>query len=333
VTFISKIAFHFRQFLHPFCQFCIKIGFILFMIELRTPIAHGLVDPIEEWCNGLQRCPWGISSDAAGAAYQLFGFFDDAATAHAAWKDLRDEFPALPGDAAETTLDDRDWREAYKAHLRPWSADDLHWVPVWLQDEYPLPAGHTRLLFDAGMAFGTGDHATTRLMARRLLDFRAAHGLTFPAARIIDAGCGSGILALSAALLGAKHVFAFDRDPEAIAVSRENLAANGLPPGAVEFSHAAIEAALHGRCADLLLANIQADVLAIHADDFVNAIAPGGVLAMSGILAAEVNELRATIAPVFAELWKFPAPADSSTFGDSRVLGDWCDLVFQRPTD
>jgi ribosomal protein L11 methyltransferase len=303
------------------------------MIELRSPIVHGLVEPIEEWCNGLSRCPWGISSDAAGAAYQLFGYFDDAGTARVAWKNLRGEFPALPGHATETALDDRDWREAYKAHLRPWSAGDLHWVPVWLKDTYPLPAGHTRLLFDAGMAFGTGDHATTRLMARRLLDFRAARGLGFPQARIIDAGCGSGILALSAALLGAKHVFAFDRDPEAIAVSRENLAANGLPAIAVEFSHEAIEAALRGRRADLLLANIQADVLAIHADDLAAAIAPGGVLAMSGILATEVNELRATIVPVFAEIWKFPPAADPTNFGSSRVLGDWCDLVFQRPAD
>jgi ribosomal protein L11 methyltransferase len=301
------------------------------MIELRTAVDAALVDPLEEWLNGLIRCAWAIEVDATGAIFQLAGFFDDAPTAHAAWAELHAAFPALAAPPRETVLDDRDWKEAYKAHLRPWAEGDLHWVPVWLKDEYALPAGHTRLLFDAGVAFGTGDHATTRLMARRLLDFRAARGPEkFSPARVIDAGCGSGILALSAALLGGRNVFAFDRDPEAITVSRENLAANGLPETAVELGHAGIEAALRGRQADLLLANIQADVLALHADDLAAAIAPGGTLAMGGILAAEVNQVRKAFAPVLAKLWNRNLPVELVDFGDSRVLGEWCDLVFTR---
>ncbi len=302
------------------------------MIELRTAIEAGLVDQLEEWFNGLPRCAWGVATDATGAACQIFGYFDDAVAARSAWEELRAAFPTLPERPAQTTLDDRDWQEAYKAYLRPWSCGELHWVPVWLRDEYTLPAGHVRLLFDAGLAFGTGDHPTTRLMARRLLDFRAARGEeNFRAAKIVDAGCGSGILALSAALLGCRKVFAFDRDPEAVKVSRENLAANGLPETAAEFDYAGIEAALEGREADLLLANIQADVLALHADDLAKAIIPGGTLAMSGILAAEVNDLRAAFEAVLAEGWRLDAPDELENFGDSRVLGDWCDLVFVRP--
>jgi ribosomal protein L11 methyltransferase len=301
------------------------------MIELRTPLPAAFVEPIEEWFNELTRCPWGLDVDATGTAFQLIGYFDDEAAAHAGWLALRAAFPALPASPRQTALDDRDWKEAYKAHLRPWSAGDLHWVPVWLRDEYPLPPGHTRLLFDAGLAFGTGDHATTRLMAQRLLDFRTARGPEkFSTARVIDAGCGSGILALSAALLGAKNVFAFDRDPEAITVSCENLVANGLADQAVEFAEAGIEAALHGRQADLLLANIQADVLALHADDLAAAIAPGGTLAMSGILATEVNDVRAAFESVLGDLWHVHAPDDLEDFGSSRVLGEWCDLVFVR---
>ena len=301
------------------------------MIELRTALPAPLVEPLEEWLNGLTRCPWAIEVDATGAVFQLAGFFDEAGTAHTAWAELRAAFPALAESPRQTALDDRDWKEAYKAHLRPWAEGDLHWVPVWLKDTYVLPPGHTRLLFDAGLAFGTGDHPTTRLMARRLLDFRAARGPEkYSKARVIDAGCGSGILALSAALLGGKNVFAFDRDPEAITVSRENLAANGLPDGAVEFAHAGLEAALRGRRADLLLANIQADVLALHADDLAEVIAPGGTLALSGILAAEVNQVRAAFAPVLAKLWRLDAAGERDAFGNSRVLGEWCDLVFER---
>jgi len=297
------------------------------MIEIRTALPAELVEPLEEWLNEMVRCPWAIDVDAGGAAFQLAGFFDDATAAQAAWAELHLAFSALAAPR-QTTLDDRDWKEAYKAHLRPWSEGDLHWVPVWMKDNYPLPAGHTRLLFDAGLAFGTGDHPTTRLMARRLLDFRAARGQEkFSVARVIDAGCGSGILALSAALLGGKNVLAFDHDPEAITVSRENLAANGLPDDAVELVNAGLEAALLGRQGDLLLANIQADVLALHADDLAAAIASGGTLALSGILAVEVDRVRQAFAPVLEHLWKI-RPADQ--LGDSRVLGEWCDLVFVR---
>jgi ribosomal protein L11 methyltransferase len=303
---------------------------IFCMIELRTEIAANLVEPLEEWLNELTRCPWGLTSEI-GEAWQLFGYFDDVAAAQTAWGQLRGAFPSLPARPAQATIEDRDWREAYKAYLRPWSAGDLHWVPVWMKDQYSLPAGHMRLLFDAGLAFGTGDHPTTRLMARRLLDFRATRGPAFAQSRVIDAGCGSGILALSAALLGCGQVLAFDRDPEAVRASQENLVMNGLRVEAVEVIHAGIEAALHGRQADLLLANIQADVLALHADDLAAAVAPGGTLAVSGVLATEVDDLRMAFEPVLDSLWELDAPDDLTDFGDSRILGDWCDLMFARP--
>ncbi len=302
------------------------------MIELRTPIPVHQVDAVEEWFNSLTRCPWALEVNASGTVFQLIGYFDDAALAQAAWDDLCAAFPALPAHPTQSTLNDRDWREAYKAHLHPWSTGDLHWVPIWRKGEYVLPSGHTRLLFDAGLAFGTGDHATTRLMAGRLLDFRASPGpVGYAAARIIDAGCGSGILAVSAALLGCRNVFAFDRDPEAITVSGENLLVNDLRPDAVEFELAGLEAALHHRHANLLLANIQADVLAIHADDLAAAVAPGGTLAMSGILASEVGDVRAAFERVLSSAWAYDAPDDLEFFGDSRVMGEWCDLVFVRP--
>jgi ribosomal protein L11 methyltransferase len=301
------------------------------MIELRADFPPDLLDPLEVWLNEFDRCPWGLIQGEPNSPYQLFGYFDELAAARTAWGELRAVFPVLPLAPRETVLDDRDWKEAYKAHLRPWSTGDLHWVPVWLEQEYLLPAGHVRLLFDAGLAFGTGDHPTTRLMAQRLLDFRAARGsAAYAQARIIDAGCGSGILALSAALLGCRNVFAFDRDPEAVRVSRENVLANRLPASAVNFVDAALEEGLLGRTADLLLANIQADVLAIHADDLAATIAPGGVLALSGILATEVNDVRAGFESVLSRLWGVNVPDDLNTFGESRVMGDWCDLVFFR---
>jgi ribosomal protein L11 methyltransferase len=302
------------------------------MIELRTEIPPALVESLEECLNEMVRCPWGLTQPLLTGPYQLFGYFEKASAAHAAWKKLRAVLPQLPAHPAESTLADRDWKEAYKKHLHPWTAGDLHWVPVWRKNSYKLPHGHHRLLFDAGLAFGTGDHPTTRLMALRLLDFRSTLGQTdFAKVQIVDAGCGSGILALSAVLLGARRVFAFDRDPEAVRVSQENLRLNRLDPGAVAFSLEGLEAALKNRTADLLLANIQADVLGIHADDLARVITPGGTLALSGILASEVNDVRRKFVPVLKVLWRLMIPRDLNHFGDSRVLGDWCDLAFHRP--
>jgi ribosomal protein L11 methyltransferase len=167
------------------------------------------------------------------------------------------------------------------------------------------------------MAFGTGNHETTRLCIERLVEFEA--GGADRAFAVIDAGCGSGILALSAALLGFRDVIGFDNDPEAIRVSIENADLNGLT-NAVRFTAAGLPEGLGDGGAGVVLANIQADVLIRHAGALAAAVAPGGLLAMSGILAAEAGGVRDAFAAA--------APGWAS---DSRVLGEWCDLGLYRP--
>jgi ribosomal protein L11 methyltransferase len=136
---------------------------------------------------------------------------------------------------------------------------------------------------------------------------------------VLDAGCGSGILALSAARLGFGEVEGFDNDPEAVRVSRENAALNHLD-GRVRFFTADLVAGLAGREVDLLLANIQADVLIAYAGDLVGAVAPGGTLVLSGILAAEAAQVRAAFGGRVPD-WNV----------DGRNLGEWSDLVLRRP--
>jgi ribosomal protein L11 methyltransferase len=136
---------------------------------------------------------------------------------------------------------------------------------------------------------------------------------------VIDAGCGSGILALSAALLGYRDVVGFDNDPEAVRVSEENAALNGLT-GRVRFETADLETGLAGRQADLLLANIQADVLLRYAAVLIGAVAPGGTLILSGILAGENGQVRAG--------FERAAPGWSV---NARVMGEWSDVVLVRP--
>jgi len=177
------------------------------------------------------------------------------------------------------------------------------------------------ICFDAGLAFGTGDHPTTRLCAIRLLDFLKEKNPK--EIRVIDAGCGSGILALSAAKLGCENVFGFDRDAEAVKVSLENRIANNLSETQVSFAHEGLESGLNSRLADVVLANIISDVLCIYADNLLAAVAPNGVLALSGILAKEQEAVRKVFENKARAQW-------GSVTVDARIMGDWSDVALFR---
>ena len=139
---------------------------------------------------------------------------------------------------------------------------------------------------DPGLAFGTGTHASTALC----LTWLDAHFL--PGATLIDYGCGSGVLGIAAARLGAASVEAFDIDPQALIATRDNAAANGVSDRIhVHESAAALPAA------DVVVANILAGTLVELAHDLVTLTRPGGVLLLAGILRQQAHEVRAGFAP------------------------------------
>ena len=141
---------------------------------------------------------------------------------------------------------------------------------------------------DPGLAFGTGDHPTTRLC----LEWLDAQ----PQQRreVIDYGCGSGILAIAAAKLGAAQVRAIDIDPPALAATRRNAERNGVAERILPLG----DATDPGRC-DLLLANILKQPLILLADRFARCVRLGGDLVLSGLLAAQVPEVQKSYAAAF----------------------------------
>lgn len=288
------------------------------MHEVSCTVAPELAEKLQDYLCEYVRSSWCLLQIRDNDPFTLQGFFAERPDAEREYAELRADFAELPETPNWREFDDQEWQNAYKDFIEPWATGDLHWVPVWRRDDYDVPAGETAVYLDAGMAFGTGSHETTRLMAQRLLDYRNAHE-DFASKRVIDAGCGSGILAMSAAKLGFKNVYAFDRDPEAVRVSLENRPFNELPDESITFVEAGVEDGLAGRQADLMLANIQADVLKIYAEQLVNATASGGVLAMTGILATEVDEVLTVFTPLADA--KFPNAAY-----DVRIDGEWCDL-------
>jgi ribosomal protein L11 methyltransferase len=288
------------------------------LFELKVEIPAASAEAAEEILLELGIQNWSILEDAVVRRAWIVGIFPAEGEARARWAELQPLLPAAPtGGPLVRPLADADWRESYKAHFKSWQFGRLHWVPVWERGTFELPAGHTVLWLDPGLAFGTGNHETTRLCIERLVELEAAAGGPpgKSVARVIDAGCGSGILALSAALLGFENVSGFDLDPEAVRVSRENASLNGLA-GRVSFSAADLTLGLGGPAAAIVMANIQADILARNARLLISAVAPGGTLILSGILAAELGTVR--------EAFAAAAPGWPS---DSRTLGEWSDLV------
>jgi ribosomal protein L11 methyltransferase len=173
-----------------------------------------------------------------------------------------------------STVAEQDWVRATQSQFRPIHVGDrLHVVPTWCEP----PATGITLRLDPGLAFGTGSHPTTRLCLEWLLDeVRGGES-------VLDYGCGSGVLAIAAAKLGAACVFGTDVDPQALRTSSDNAQANGASVTVVA------PGALPARTFDLVVANILANPLVALAPAIAGRVRAGGRLALSGILASQAD--------------------------------------------
>ena len=292
-------------------------------VELRAGIPEEMADPLEDYFCETESPYWGIMQKEVTDPYELFGIFPDEATASGALAVLRKDFKSLPIDFELAEIVDTDWQNAYKEFVKPWSDRQLHWIPLWERKNLTAPKGSAVVYLDAGMAFGTGAHETTRLCARRLLDYLETHPDALETDDVIDAGCGSGVLALSASALSFQKIYGFDFDPEAITVCHSNSAENThlVKP---EFVVADLEKGFAGgRQGNLVLANIQTDVLIPYCDPLVRGVKAGGTLALSGILTKELDQVRTHFLKQFAA-----QRPEAGIAIDSREDGEWGDLLF-----
>ena len=293
------------------------------MLQILAEIPRTMSAGFEDKLMEMVVPSWTIREDRIRHLCDLIGYFDVEEEGLKSYATIREKFPQLPEHPAVSPVLDRNWKDAYKEHFRPWSTGGLHWVPMWLKDKYPLPAGEKAIYLDPGMAFGTGNHETTRLCAIRLIEAAKVWGYRIADRSVIDAGCGSGILAISAVKLGFGSVTGFDIDASAVQIAAENADANDMAR-AITFSINGLEKGLADKQADVVLANILANVLTQYADVLVKAVAPGGRLVLSGILAAEVGDVKSVFEPRANALWK---ACDLR----SRIDGEWADIVISRP--
>ena len=293
------------------------------MIQILAEIPKSLAPGFEDRVMEMVIPSWTIREDRIRKLFDLIGYFDSEEEGIKSYGTIRAQFPQLPEKPAISPVQDRDWKEAYKEHFRPWCAGGLHWVPAWLKDRYPLPSGEKAIYLDPGMAFGTGNHETTRLCALRLVEIAQKLGNTVRCKSVIDAGCGSGILAISAAKLGFSPVEGFDIDLAAVQISIENATANGLGD-IIKFDTGGLEKCLRNKQADIIFANILADVLVKNVDILLTAVAHDGNLVLSGILASEIDSVKSVFDTRGKIQW-------GSVSMQSRKDGEWADLLLKRP--
>ena len=179
-------------------------------------------------------------------------------------------------------LQEQVWERTWMDNFAPRQFGKRLWIcPSW---QSPPDPEAVNILLDPGLAFGTGSHATTALCLRWLEQANLRDKT------VIDYGCGSGILAIAAALLGADKIHAVDNDPQAIAATIDNSLRNDLP---LDKITAYLPDALPELQADFLLANILAEPLHELADQFATLLKPEGKIVLSGILEEQTESLLA----------------------------------------
>ncbi len=194
---------------------------------------------------------------------------------------------ALPEHHVER-IEYQDWERSWMDGFQPMRFGQRLWiVPSW--HAAPQPDA-VNLLLDPGLAFGTGTHPTTALCLEWL------DGQNLDNCSVLDFGCGSGILAIAALLLGAPQAAGTDIDPQALEASRDNASRNGIDPARFPVY---LPADLPQQPADVVVANILAGPLVSLAPQITALVKSGGRLALSGILAEQAEEVRAAYASAF----------------------------------
>ncbi len=191
-----------------------------------------------------------------------------------------------------TPLTDNNWAYSWQKYYKPLEVGKrLYVVPQWMREE-PVLAGRVPFYLNPGLTFGTGSHASTQLC----LEGVEAH--TVPGRRVLDLGCGSGILSIAALCLGAKNAVAVDIDPKAVDVAYENAALNGIGRDryTVRAGNVLADRALAAELAQkkyhLVLANIVADVIIPLAPQVPGLLEEDGVFLCSGIIDTRTHEVE-----------------------------------------
>ena len=202
---------------------------------------------------------------------------------------LEERFSALSIGARISTegMCEEDWAHSWKKYYKPIPLGKVTIVPAW--EKYEAKEGEVIIRMDPGMAFGTGTHETTRLVMRIMQD--EIHG----GERVLDVGCGSGILSICASKLGAKKCYAYDIDPVAVKVTRENIKDDGIDNIVCGVSDLLAGVDTSEGPFDFCVANIVADIIIRMLPDIKPYLKDGAPIILSGIISPRADDVRECI--------------------------------------
>lgn len=206
--------------------------------------------------------------------------------------------------------DDSLWKDKWKEYFKPAKVGKRIVVkPTW--EEYQAKDGELVVEIDPGMAFGTGTHETTSLCLKLMEDY------LMPGEKVLDVGCGSGILSVGAAVLGAGQTLAVDIDPEAVRVSLENVELNGCG-STVKVQQGDLVEGIDFK-ANVVVANLMADLVMMLSEHVTKHMLPGGIYISSGILVEKEEQVAAAIRKCGFEIKEI------------REDGMWCAIAATLP--
>lgn len=240
-------------------------------------------------------------------SFELKAYFDSEASA--AMEKIAAEAKAAGFSVETEAVADQDWANDWKRYFHPIAIDEgLSIMPTW--EEYHPRDGEQVLWLDPGMAFGSGNHATSFLCSRYLRRY------VKPGDTVIDIGCGSGILSLVAAISGAKKVIAGDLDPQCIDATKENAAKNQLEDK-IDVRFGDLFQVVN-EDADVVVSNIFAEVIIGMAKDVSRHVKPEGIYIASGILKEKLEDVKAALVK------------EGFSILESETKGDWSAVAARR---
>lgn len=249
-----------------------------------------------------------LNADKTKAAVSIF--IPDEKNPAEAISHLKTRFEelGLKTDISVIGVKEEDWAGSWKKYYKPLRiGEKLVVVPAW--EKYDAKEGDLILKMDPGMAFGTGTHETTRLVAMLIEKYVKKDDVC------LDLGTGSGILAIAASKLGAKTVNAYDIDPVAVRVANENVNDNGITN--IVCGKSDLFAGVEEKTYDLICANIVADIIIRMLPDVKKYLRPGGVLITSGIIDERAEEVLKA------------AEATDLVYVETQEEKNWCAIVFK----
>lgn len=210
-------------------------------------------------------------------------------------------------ETAKREIDGDLWREQWKEHFKPIPIGKVVVVPEWI--EYKEKDGEIKILLDSNMAFGTGEHETTSMCVEMLEKYVNTNDI------VLDVGCGSGILGITASKLGAKEVIMTDIDECAVTATEHNMKLNGITNGTVLLKNLLDDNSVKG---NIIACNIMAEVLISFAPHIGNNLLEKGTIILSGILAEKLDIVK-------------KAYKDAGfIFAKEKIKGEWAVLVVKK---